>query len=140
MALPEIHIEPEAQNQHRSLRATIALRIGATILGVFLGFAFYIGSYLDIIIVDSELLGLQEYIITRLSISVLLWTLLGLLTPFRTITQTFKLLYEILQGSSGKAISLSRLIILLAVLLILLFLYWFILGFIAEITGPIFSE
>lgn len=107
MGMPELNIEPDDENQEQTPAITIALRVGATLLGAFIGFASFIGAYLSIVVIDSELVGLEEYVMVRFAISIILWTLLGLFTPFHVITQTFGFIFEFLQGSSGSGRAIS---------------------------------
>jgi hypothetical protein len=140
--MPELNIEPSDEIQERTLPVTIALRIGATLLGAFFGFAFFIGAYASISLIDTELLGEEQYVMVRFVISILFWTFLGLLTPFSVITRTFGLLFGSLQGTSGsgRLISFGRLAVFVLVLFVFVFLYWHVLGFLAPPLDSLFSE
>jgi hypothetical protein len=134
-----VNIEPQEETQERTLGGTIALRIAATILGAFIGFSFFVGANLGLSILDQQ--GPEEdYIVGRFTLSILIWTFIGLVTPFRRIRRFFEILLELLASSdSGKAISYGRLFIAVIILGVVMLIYWYALGILASIINSIFG-
>jgi len=128
--MADLQIEPPDESEQETLFGTIFLRFGATFICALFGLLLVFVGYLVAIFMDLDLREFNEYTSIYFSISIVIWILIGLFTPFAL----FQRLLDELKGWT-----FSRVIVILLVIGTFVMLHWYMLSFAIKLFASVFG-
>ncbi len=121
--MEELKIEPPDESEQETPFGKVFLRFGAAFLCAIIGLALILLGYLLAIVLELDLEVFNTYTATCFLASIVLWILIGLLTPLVLFQRFFEAIREI---------SAVRVIVTIIVFISLIFLNWFLINIVAE--------
>ncbi len=124
--MEDLKIIPPEESEQESSFGKIFLRIGAVFLCIIASIALILLGYLSAIILNLDLEIFNTYTGTCFLTSIVIWMLIGLLTPF-ILFQRF--LEEI------REVTAIRVIVSIITFISLIFLNWYVVNILAEMIA-----
>jgi hypothetical protein len=128
--MTDLQIEPPEESEQESTFGTIFLRFGATFLSALFGFALIILGYIFAIFLNLDLEEFNTYTAVYFSVSIAIWILIGLFTPFALFQRAF---------DEFKGITFGRAIVIILVIGTFVILHWYIITIVTELLVSIFG-
>ncbi len=128
--MADLQIEPPEESEQETLFGTIFLRLGAVFLSTLLGFALVLLGYMFSVVMDLDLEEFNGHISIFFFVSIVIWFLIGLLTPF-TLFQRF---FEELKG-----VTFGRVIVFILVMGIFVILHWYLITIVTQLLVSVFG-
>jgi hypothetical protein len=128
--MTDLPIDPPDEKEQETAFGTIFLRLGASFLCALLGLLFVLLGYMFAIVMNLELTEFNTYPSTYFSVSIVIWILIGLFTPFALIQRIFEEL---------KGVTIGRIIVFILILGTFILLYWYALTFATELLVQVFG-
>ncbi|MGD1044193.1 MAG: hypothetical protein ABR936_02570 [Bacteroidota bacterium] len=128
--MADLQIEPPDESEQESIFETIILRFGAAFLCSLFGLISALLGYGFALSIDLELEKFNTYTSVYFSITLVLWILIGLTTPF----SSFKRFFE-----SFKGMTAGRAVVILLGIGAFIVLHWYVLSFATELFVSVFG-
>jgi hypothetical protein len=128
--MADLQIEPPEESEQESLFGKIFLRVGAVFLSALLGFALVILGYMIAIVMDLDLSVFIAYTSHYFVVSIVVWILIGSLTPL----DYFQRIFEELKG-----VTAGRVVVFLLAIGTFVIVYWYLISFLIEILVSAFG-
>jgi hypothetical protein len=128
--MTDLQIEPTEESEQESSFGTIFLRFGAAFLCALLGLISALLGYGFALFLDLELGNFNTYTSVYFSITLVLWILIGLTTPFAYFTRFFE---------TFKGMTAGRAVVFILVFGTFVILHWYMLSFATELFVSIFG-
>jgi hypothetical protein len=128
--MADLQIEPPEESEQETLFGTIFLRLGATFLCVLLGLLLVLLGYMFTVIMDLSYGEFNAYPSVYFSVSIVLWIIIGLFTPFAIIQRLFEEL---------KGVTVGRIIVFVLIIGTFVILHWYIITIATELLVSIFG-
>jgi len=127
--MEDFQIQPPEESEQESSTGKKFLRFGAVFLCALIGFAFMLVGYFFAIVIGLDLEVFITYTATCFLVCIVMWILIGLLTPFAL----FQRFFEALSG-----ITIERVIVFVIICGTIVFLHWYVITITAKILVSIF--
>ena len=128
--MADLQIEPPKESEQETLFGTIFLRLGATFLCALLGLLLVLLGYMVAILMNLDLEEFNTYPSTYFIVSIAIWILLGLFTPFALIQRFFEEL---------KGVTFGRIVVFVLIIGIFIILHWYVIAFLSEMLVSVFG-
>jgi len=128
--MEDLQIEPPEESEQESSYGTIFLRFGATFLSALLGFALVLLGYMVAILMDLNLEEFNTHTFVYFIVSIAIWIIIGLFTPFAIIQRFFEEL---------KGVSFGRIIAFILIISTFVISYWYIITLVTQLLVSIFG-
>jgi hypothetical protein len=128
--MADLPIEPPEESEQETLFGTILLRVGAMFLSALLGFVLILLGYMFAIVMNLELDEFNAYTSVYFSISVAIWIMIGLFTPFARIQRFFEEL---------KGVTFGRIIVFILVIGTFVIVHWYVITIATELLVSVFG-
>jgi len=128
--MADLPIEPPDESEQESIFGTIVLRFGTAFLCALFGLISALLGYGFALFLDLELGKFNTYTSVYFSITLALWILIGLTTPFAYFTRFFE---------SFKGMTAGRAVVFILVIGAFVMLHWYMLSFVTELIVSIFG-
>jgi hypothetical protein len=128
--MADLQIEPPDESEQESIFGTIVLRFGAAFLCALFGLISALLGYGFALFLDLELGKFNTYTSVYFSITLALWILIGLTTPFAYFIRFFE---------SFKGMTAGRAVVFILAIGAFVMLHWYMLSFVTELVVSIFG-
>jgi hypothetical protein len=128
--MEDLQIDPPDESEQESASGKLFLRIGATFLCMLLSLALVLLGYAFAIFFDLDLEIFNANPSIYFIISLVIWILVGLLTPFAYYTRFF----EIFKGMNA-----GRAVVFILAIGTFVILHWYLLSFGTELVVSVFG-
>jgi hypothetical protein len=128
--MADLPIEPPDESEQESIFGTIVLRFGTAFLCALFGLISALLGYGFALFLDLELGKFNTYTSVYFSITLALWILIGLTTPFAYFIRFFE---------SFKGMTAGRAVVFILAIGAFVMLHWYMLSFVTELVVSIFG-
>jgi hypothetical protein len=128
--MADLQIEPPEESEQESLFGTIFLRVGTTFLCALLGLLLVLLGYMVAILMNLDLTEFNANASIYFSVSIAIWIIVGLTTPFALIQRLFEEL---------KGVTFGRVIVFVLVVGTFVILHWYIITIATELLVSVFG-
>jgi hypothetical protein len=128
--MTDLQIEPPEESEQETLFGTIFLRLGAVFLSALLGFALILLGYMFAILMNLELEEFNTHTSIYFFVSIAIWFLIGLFTPFARIQRFFEEL---------KGVTAVRVLVFVLVIGTFVILHWYVITIATELLVSVFG-
>ena len=128
--MADLQIEPPDESEQESIFGTIVLRFGTAFLCALFGLISALLGYGFALFLDLELGKFNTYTSVYFSITLALWILIGLTTPFAYFIRFFE---------SFKGMTAGRAVVFILAIGAFVMLHWYMLSFVTELVVSIFG-
>jgi hypothetical protein len=119
------------QDPEQELFGTLVSRFIVTFLFAILGFVLVLLAYIIPSTFDFDVAVFESSSSTYFTVSIAIWMLIGLITPFISLRRAFEEL---------KGFMIEHVAIFIAAVVVFIFMYWFIITFIVSTIISVFSD
>ena len=123
-------IEPPEESEQESLSVTLLLRFGAAFLCALFGLISALLGYGFALFLDLDLANFNTHTSIYFSITLVLWILIGLTTPFVYFTRIFE---------TFKGMTVVRAVVFILVIGTFVMVHWYMLSFATELFVSVFG-
>jgi hypothetical protein len=131
MNMSDLQNDPQEEQEQETIFGTIILKIIVTFLCGLLGFAFVIAGYAAAILLKLDRVEFSAFTSSYFIISVGIWVVIGLCTPFTVISRLFE---------SMKGMTPVGVVIIILVFAVFVFLYWFLITYSVSFIISVFGN
>jgi hypothetical protein len=125
-----LQIEPPEDSEQLTSFGTKFLRFGATFLCALLGLLLVLLGYMVAILMHLELAEFNAYTSIYFSVSIVLWVLIGLFTPFALFQRFFEEL---------KGVTAVRVVVFALVIGTFVIVHWYVITIATQLLVSVFG-
>ncbi len=128
--MADLQIEPPEEPEQLTSIGTKFLRFGATFLCALLGLLLVLLGYMVAILMHLELAEFNAYTSIYFSVSIVLWVLIGLFTPFALFQRFFEEL---------KGVTAVRVVVFALVIGTFVIVHWYVITIATQLLVSVFG-
>jgi hypothetical protein len=128
--MTNLQIEPPDELEQETAFGTIILRVGTTFLCVLFGLLLVLLGYMFAILMNFDLEVFNTHTSIYFSVSIAIWIMIGLFTPFAAIQRLFE---------QFKGVTSGRILVFILVIGTFILLYWYIITIATQLLASIFG-
>jgi hypothetical protein len=130
MKMSNLPIDPSEEQEEETFFGSMVLKVIITFLCGFLGFAFVIEGYAVAIVLDLNILEFSAFTSFYFVISIGIWIVIGLCTPFTVISGLFEVL---------KRMTAVNVVFIILAVAVFVLLYWFLIAYCVSFIISVFG-
>lgn len=128
--MADLHIDPPEESEQLTSFGTKFLRFGAAFLCALLGLLLVLLGYMVAILMHLELAEFNAYTSIYFSVSIVLWVLIGLFTPFALFQRFFEEL---------KGVTAVRVVVFALVIGTFVIVHWYVITIATQLLVSVFG-
>ncbi|MGA3287420.1 MAG: hypothetical protein ABSD46_08335 [Bacteroidota bacterium] len=128
--MADLQIEPPEEPEQLTSFGTKFLRFGATFLCALLGLLLILLGYMVAILMHLDLEEFNAYPSIYFSVSIVIWILIGLFTPFALFQRFFEEL---------KGVTVGRVVVFALVIGTSVLVHWYVITFATQLLVSVFG-